>query len=143
MSSTDKRMEIEGDPYSKFAQAMRKYGRSSSSTMVHGTITAAPPEILLRIDNDDTEYDRHDIYVAEHLTSHTRIANIYSADIDADVAVTSNGEEAAPTVIIEDMQQQDATILYTNELQVGDRVLVECDDANMRYTIIDRLVSYA
>lgn len=139
MSQTKKRMKLEGDPYSKMAQAVREFGRNETSTLTHGTITSPPPDIKMKLDNDPIEYDAGDIYVAQRLTAHERVADVTSALI---TTLMSTEGYSPHTHKIDTILMKDAVISFTDELKAGDRVLVECDDENMKYTILDRVVSY-
>lgn len=135
----DKQLKYVGDPFSKWVQATRKFGRNDSSTMAFGTIVSAPPNIEMRLDNEDVVYDKHDIYVAERLTAHTRIANTFS---DAVTMPMSTQGYNPHTHTITSINQTGVLVEYTDELKVGDRVLVECNDETAKYTILDRVVSY-
>lgn len=135
---TSKRLKYEGDAYSKAVQLMRSIGRNETSTFRLGTITAAPPEIKMLLDNDPIEYDKQDIYVAEHLTVHTRRMRIYDNRINGVTRVAANHVHGYDWI-----ELQNAEVEYLDELKVGDRVLVECDDEKMKYIILDRVVSYA
>lgn len=136
---TDKRMKHEGDPYSKWVQATRGFGRNETSTMEFGTIISAPPDIKLHIDHDENTYDKHDIYVAERLTAHTRIADVEGVVIASTMTPAGQGPH---THDITSVSLKDAVIRYTDELKEGDRVLVECDNERAKFTILDKVVSY-
>lgn len=140
MANVEKRLKIEGDPYSKLVQMMRKYGHNESSTLAYGTIISPPPAIKLAIDNDPIEYDAVDIIVAERLTAHERIADVLAPVTASQMTATGMGPH---THDITNITLTGARIQYRDELKAGDRVLVECDDENMRYTVLDRLVNYA
>lgn len=136
---TDKRMKYEGDPYSKWVQATRVFGRNETSTTRLGTIISPPPEIKMLLDNDPIEYDKQDIYVTQKLTAHQRIADTFSEIITMPMSAE---DHLSHTHQIQSIRQTDTVIDFTDELKVGDRVLVECDNENMKYIILDRVVSY-
>lgn len=136
---TDKRMKYEGDPYSKWVQATRGFGRNESSTMEFGTIISAPPDIKLRIDHDETTYDKDDIYVMERLTAHKRKANITGLVVNSPMTANGMGPH---THQLTSISLTDAEISYLDELKEGDRVIVECDNERAKFTILDRVVSY-
>ena len=137
---TDKRMKYEGDPYSKWVQATRGFGRNESSTMEFGTIISAPPDIRLRIDHDDNTYDKGDIYVMERLTTHKRKVDIIG--LVENSTMTESGTD--PHIHqITSISIKGAEISYLDELKEGDRVIVECDNERGKFTILDRVVSYA
>lgn len=139
MANTDKRLKFEGDPYSQIVQAIGAFGRNETSTLSLGTILQPPPLIKLLLDNDPNEYDATDIYVAAHLTAHERRADITGSL----VALPMSTEGYTPhTHQIKGITIIDATISFADVLQTGDRVIVECDDEKMKFTILDRVVSY-
>lgn len=136
---TRKRLKREGDGASKLVQLIRDVGSNDSSTMSLGTVLSAPPEITVQLDNDPIVLDRGDLIIAQRLTAHERIANVFSANI----TMPMSSEGYTPhTHTLTSITLNDAVISYTDELAPGDRVLVECDDERMKYTIIDRVVTY-
>lgn len=136
---TRKRLKREGDGASKLVQLIRDVGSNDSSTMSIGTVLSAPPEITVQLDNDPIVLDKGDLIIAQRLTAHERIANVFSANIT--MPMTSEGH-LTHTHAITSVTLNNAVISYTDELAPGDRVLVECDDERMKYTIIDRVVTY-
>lgn len=151
---TKKRLKFEGDPYSKITQAIGQFGRNETSTLTLGTIIDAPPEIKLEIDNDPNIYDKYDVYVAEHLTRHERVITVEYGfpriwdkkteigDMQKVAASSRNNIGSAPSTPYENYVMENAMLRFEDVLKIGDRVLVECDDENMRYIILDRVVSY-
>lgn len=136
---THKRLKREGDGASKLVQLIRDVGSNDSSTLTLGTVLSAPPEITVQLDNDPIVLDRGDLIIAQRLTAHDRIANVFSANV---LLPMSAEGYTTHTHAITSITLNDAVISYTDELAPGDRVLVECDDERMKYTIIDRAVTY-
>lgn len=136
----DKQIKYVGSSYSQIVQAMRKVGRNETSTMEFGTIVSAPPEIKLLIDHDENVYDKHDIYVSQRLTAHERIADVAGLVIASPMTANGMGPH---THELQSIALKDAVIAYLDELKEGDRVIVECDNERAKFTIIDRVVSYA
>lgn len=134
-----KEVQNEGDAYSKMAKFIRKQGRNETSTMTFGRIVSAPPDIEMKVDHDDEVYDKGDIYVAERLTAHKRRADITGLVIASPMTANGLGPH---THKLESISLKDAEISYLDELEEGDRVLVEWDEDNMKFIILDRVVSY-
>lgn len=135
----DKRMQYEGSPIAQMVQATRKAGRNITSTMRIGTITSPPPEIKMLIDHDPEEYDKDEILVAEKLTVHMRNIDVIGNVIQSKMTPNGTGPHMHE---ITHLSIKDANITFNDELQEGDRVLVECDEENDIYIIMDRVVSY-
>jgi hypothetical protein len=107
---------LEGNGASRFIQLMRTHGANDSIKVELATITAAPPQIKLKIDGMKFELEADDFEVSEYLTKHTRQVKI-------------NGG------ITQSLEFQD-------ELVVGDRVVVISANNDQRYYVIDKAVSY-
>lgn len=135
----DKRMQYEGSPIAQMVQATRKAGRNVTSTMKVATITSPPPDIKMLIDNDPIEYDKNDIYVAELLTKHRRTIELYTDNIHLPMSWEGIGTHVHQTY---ELLLKEVEFDFMDELKKGDRVLVECDEENGIFIIVDRVVSY-
>lgn len=93
----DKRLEIEGSPYSKFVQAMRQHGYNSDINIEVGTVTSSNP-IRISLDNEAIELDSDDLVIAESLTEHTRKGRVNGGDI-VDIEFESSLEKGARVIL--------------------------------------------
>lgn len=116
-------LQPEGNAASQLVQLMRQHGYNKDIEIELGTITGAPPELKLRIDNMPIELEADDLVIAERLTKHVR--KVRTATTEAALA-------AAPVTYIQ----------YEDELSVGDRVIVAATDSGQTYMILDRAVIY-
>lgn len=107
---------LEGNGASRFIQLMKSHGHNESIKVQLATITAAPPNIKLRIDGDKFELEADDFEVSEYLTKHKRQVKLNGG------AVTE--------------------LEFQDELKVGDRVVVISANNDQRYYVIDKAVSY-
>lgn len=136
---TRKRIKREGDGSSKMVQLIRDVGSNDSSTLALGTVLSAPPEITVQLDNDPIVLDKGDLIIAQRLTAHQRNADVFSANIAMPMSTEGYIQH---THALTSITLKDAVISYTDVLVPGDRVLVDCDEERMKYTIIDRVVTY-
>ncbi|MEW9710742.1 DUF2577 family protein [Paenibacillus sp. SI92] len=96
---------------------MIKYlGYNDFDALEFATVTAAPPNLRIKIDNMKIECDADDLVVSECLTDH--IGVIKRAD------------------------GTDETITYMDSLKVGDRVIVSSMNDGQAYAILDRFKVY-
>jgi hypothetical protein len=107
---------LEGNGASRIIQLMKTHGANDSVKVEMGTITAAPPDIKLRLDGDKFELEADDFEVAEHLTKHTRQIKIDGGAVQS--------------------------LEFQDGLQVDDRVVVISANNDQRYYVIDKAVSY-
>ncbi|KQC48535.1 hypothetical protein AP057_12735 [Geobacillus sp. Sah69] len=107
---------LEGNGAARLIQLMRHHGYNKDVDIELATITSAPPNIKVKIDNMNIELDRDDLIVARYLTKHKRQVKI----------------DGGATVEIE----------YQDELKVGDRVIVVSANNGQLYFVIDKAVIY-
>jgi hypothetical protein len=110
---TVRTFQPEGSPASQLVQLMRIHGFNKGIDIELATVTAAPPDLKIKIDNMSVELEADDLIVAERLTQYTRTVSI-------------NGGI-------------DSTIEFKDELQVGDRVIVASVKEGQSYIILDRV----
>lgn len=110
----NKRLKIEGSGASKFVQAIRSISDSSDISIETASVINPPPSIKIRLDSDGIELESDEITVAGNLTSYSRQATIDGTS---------------------------KTIKYSGLLSVGDRVIVVCNNDNMRYFVLDKAVT--
>lgn len=107
---------LEGNGAARLIQLMRQHGYNKDVDIELATVTSAPPNIKVKIDNMNIELDRDDLIVAQYLTKHKRQVRI----------------DGGATVELE----------YQDELKVGDRVIVVSANNGQLYFIIDKAVIY-
>jgi hypothetical protein len=107
---------LEGSGAKRLIQLMRQHGYNTDVNIELATVTSAPPDLKIKVDNMKVELDRDDLIVAQYLTKHKRQAKI-------------NG---GTTVELE----------YQDELKPGDRVIVASANNGQLYFVIDKAVIY-
>lgn len=96
--------------------AIKASGYNREMFIELGVVVSENPELQIEVD-DNVVLDADDLVIAEHLTNHTRTVKI--------------GNSSSET-----------TIEFTDELSLGDRVMVISDDDTDEYFVIDRVVEY-
>ncbi|MEN1969030.1 DUF2577 domain-containing protein [Lentibacillus sp. N15] len=103
---------------------------------VEGVVHSPPPNIQLRLKSSSkliipSEF----IIVSEHLTRHTRTANITSSNISSSMA---SAGDPSHTHGINSLTLRSAKIEFTDELKKGDKVMVAAVQGGQSFFIIDR-----
>lgn len=117
---------IEGSGISQFKALIQTLGYNKDVDIEFATVTAAPPNLRIKIDNMPVELDADDLVICEHLTEHTRKATISGGTVEID------GQAASFTVT-------DADIKVGAALATGDRVIVASNETAQVYVILDRI----
>jgi hypothetical protein len=107
---------IYGSGASQLVQLMRQYGYNKDIDVELATVTSAPPNLRIKIDNMSVDLDKDDVIVAQYLTGHARKVSI------------NGGAES--------------TLQYNDELKVNDRIIVASINKGQSYVILDRAVIY-
>lgn len=107
---------LEGDGAAKLVQLIRRYGYNKDVDIELATVTSAPPDLKIKVDNMKVELDRDDLIVAQCLTKHKRQVKI----------------DGGETIELE----------YQDELKPGDRVIVASANNGQLYFVIDKAVIY-
>lgn len=107
---------LEGNGAARLIQLMRQHGYNKDVDIELATVTSAPPNIKVKIDNMNIELDRDDLIVAQYLTKHKRQVKI----------------DGGATVELE----------YQDELKVGDRIIVASVKNDQLYIVLDKAVIY-
>ncbi|MBG9940840.1 hypothetical protein ABD77_00715 [Brevibacillus formosus] len=124
-------------------QAIQAAGYNDFDRLELATVTSAPPELRIKVDNMAIELDADDLLVAESLTRHKRILTItHEQDKERDVGDIipfprdndSDGDLYRKLSYIE-AQVEDV-------LKPGDRVVVSSMNDGQTYLILDRVVRY-
>lgn len=109
---------------------------SSPLQLVEGVVHSAPPNVQLMLkDNPKLIIPNKFIRISEHLTKHSRIANISSSDVSS--SMTSAGD---PSHVhgINSMTLRNVKIDFADELKKGDKVMVAVIQGGQSFFIIDR-----
>lgn len=146
----DMRLRPEGSQYSKFIQMFREVGYSKPVNVERATVTAAAPNLRIKLDADGLELDKDDLVVMEHLTRHERVVSIdYKhpntvelGDGSGEAVSSRQNIGSTPSTPYEQYEVKYATMTFEDVLKVGDRVAVVCLDEDMVYMVIDRVVHY-
>lgn len=107
---------LEGDGVARLIQLMRRYGYNKDVDFKLATVTNAPPDLKIKVDNMKIELDRDDLIVAQYLTKHKR-----QVKIDGDTTVE---------------------LEFQDELKPGDRVIVASANNGQLYIVLDKAVIY-
>jgi hypothetical protein len=107
---------LEGNGAARLIQLMRQHGYNKDVDIELATVTSAPPNIKVKIDNMNIELDRDDLIVAQSLMKHKRQVKINGG-------TTSELE-------------------YQDELEVGDRIIVASVKNDQLYIVLDKAVIY-
>ncbi|MED4456203.1 DUF2577 family protein [Metabacillus fastidiosus] len=142
----EKRLQIEGDPYSKVVQLIRKYGYNKDLKLVFGTVEESPPNIRVKLDNLPFELNKDDVTVFETLASHERIVTLEHVEL----AERDLGDRIETDYLDTDDKAYPATsykhsyikLKFEDVLKKGDRVAVLVSEEDMTFTILDRVVRY-
>ncbi|MBD2867736.1 DUF2577 domain-containing protein [Paenibacillus arenilitoris] len=153
---------IEGSGASQLVQLIRAIGHNADVSIELATVTAAPPELKIKVDHMNVELEKDDLVVAQSLTKHKRKINLKS---EGGTKVSAKNEvPAAPTgfkvgftlvsahgdqlmfasldLSSADQTIEEAELEFTDELKEGDRVLVAGIQQGQTYIILDRAVMY-
>ncbi|MDH6675719.1 hypothetical protein M2277_006440 [Paenibacillus sp. LBL] len=117
---------IEGSGVSQFKALIKTLGYNKDVDIEFATVTAAPPDLRIKIDNMPVELDADDLVICEHLTEHTRKATISSGTVQIDGQASS-------------LAITDADVKFDAALAVGDRVIVASNETAQVYVILDRI----
>lgn len=140
----------EGDSFSKLLQVIKRTGYNKAVDIEIGTVIAAPPNILVKLDSSPVELDKDDLVIAEHLTNHKRAISIRrsadrptkisfgSTDVSESISPASDITAIKMNDVQADFTFEQAEIEYLDELKAGDRVICAWLDEQMRAVIIDR-----
>jgi HSP20 family molecular chaperone IbpA len=108
---------LEGSGAKRLVQLMRQHGCYNKDVEIElATVTSAPPNLKIKVDNMKVELDRDDLIVAQSITKHKRQVKI----------------DGGATVDLE----------YQDELKVGDRVIVANVKNGQLYIVLDKAVMY-
>jgi Protein of unknown function (DUF2577) len=107
---------LEGGGAARLIQLIQRYGYNKDVDIELATVTSAPPNLRIQIDNMKFEIDSEDVIVAQYLTKHKRQVKI----------------DGGATVELE----------FQDELKVGDRVIVASADNDQTYFVLDKAVTF-
>ncbi|KIV55262.1 hypothetical protein AM501_06680 [Aneurinibacillus migulanus] len=143
-------METSGNPYTDLVQLMKEHGHNKDVDIVFGTITAPPPNIRVKVDNETLEIEKDDVVILQYLTKHKRKIRITSntASLSKEEA-TSIALDGSPYKHKHDIEVTngsltvtEAEIEYLDELKAGERVVLAEIEKGQKYVILDREVIY-
>ncbi|GED14425.1 DUF2577 domain-containing protein [Aneurinibacillus migulanus] len=147
-------METSGNPYTDLVQLMKEHGHNKDVDIVFGTITAPPPNIRVKVDNESLELKKDDVSVLEHLTRHKRIVTINHVekaqrDVGDGVGVDKVSGDGQIFTVNDDLKPPYSSFSYNyveltfeDVLKVGDRVVLAEIEKGQKYVILDREVIY-
>lgn len=140
------RVSHEGNPYSKFGQMIRDVGYNKPLNVEIATVTAAAPDLKIKLDSDGLELEKDELIVMEHLTRHDRIitlehVELAERDLGDGVGIDhlDTDDLAAP---VTSYKHSYVKMTVEDVLKVGDRVAVVCLAEDMVYVVLDRTVWY-
>lgn len=108
--------------------------------IIEAVVSIAPPNLKIKVKNNaKLDIPTEIIQVSEHLTKHKRTANVTGAVIAS--SMTPNGQ-GPHTHDITGVDIEEADIEFTDELKLGDQVMVAKLQGGQSFYIFDRVVSY-
>lgn len=141
---------LEGSWETRGVNFIKRFGHNKDVDIVFGTITAPPPNIRVKIDNETLELEKDDVVVLQYLTKHKRKIRITSntASLSKEEA-TSIALDGSPYKHKHDIEVSngsltvtEAEIEYLDELKAGERVVLAEIEKGQKYVILDREVIY-
>ncbi|MCP1354670.1 DUF2577 domain-containing protein [Aneurinibacillus migulanus] len=141
---------LEGSWETRGVNVIKLYGHNKDVDIVFGTITAPPPNIRVKVDNETLEIEKDDVVVLQYLTKHKRKIRITSntASLSKEEA-TSIALDGSPYKHKHDIEVSngsltvtEAEIEYLDELKAGERVVLAEIEKGQKYVILDREVIY-
>lgn len=146
---------IEGSGASQLVQLIRTLGYNSEGFFELATVTAAPPELKIKVDHMNIELEKDDLIVAESLTKRTckvalassGNASLSSSSVNMVAVLTlSSGTGSIKVTSLglssSDFNVEEVELSYLDELKEGDRVIVAGIQQGQTYIILDRAVMY-
>ncbi len=146
---------IEGSGASQLVQLIRAIGYNSDISIELATVTAAPPELRIKVDHMNVELEKDDLIVSQSLTKYKRQINLKSqgkakiSTSSVDMVYTLGTPSGAGTLKFTsfglssaDQSMEEAELEFTDELKEGDRVIVAGIQQGQIYIILDRAVMY-
>lgn len=124
---------LEGSGAKRLIQLMRQHGYNADVNIELATVTSAPPNLRIKIDNMKVELDRDDLVVAESLLDHERIYSVQGGLVSGSVSDGSNLQSLSVT---------EGKLTIKSPLKVGDRVIVASANNGQLYFVIDKAVIY-
>lgn len=79
--------ELEGNGFSKLAQVMQQAGYNKDVALDVGTVTAAPPNIKIKLSSDGLVVEKDELIIAQHLTTYTVKINDAGALVNNELKV--------------------------------------------------------
>lgn len=131
-------MRLEGDGFSKLAQAIRDIGYNKDIDIELATVTAPPPNLKIKIDGMSIELEKSDLIVAERLTTHTCNVSLASSNVSLDMVAAGTGPHTHGVNGV----NINGTITFTDVLKPGDRVIVASINNGQTYVVLDKAVIY-
>lgn len=128
---------LEGGGGSKLVQLIRQHGFNKDVNIELATVTNAPPELKIKVDNVDFELDSDDLIVAEHLTARKETVTIRVGNgaLTAMTDISGTHDHA-----LESFELTDGEVEYLDKLAVDDRVIVASVNDEQLYIILDKAV---
>jgi hypothetical protein len=127
---------IEGSGISQFKALVQTLGYNKDVDIEFATVTTAPPNLRIKIDNMPVELDADDLVICEHLTEHTRKATLSGGTISL---TTTPAGDPSHTHQITSFTLTDADVKFDTALAAGDRVIVASNETAQVYVILDRI----
>lgn len=157
--------QLEGTGASLFVQLMQKFGYNKDIGLEFGTVTSAPPEIKIKLDNMQDELEAEDLIILEHLTNHKRkvklsipkltLTNFQSSGAPVIGATMSSAGDPSHThgltfnslqfsgegqASTPNNEAQYVELEFMDELKEGDRVILMEIMEGQLFVVLDRVV---
>jgi hypothetical protein len=126
-----KQQRFEGDGAARLIQLIRHHGYNKDVDIELATVTAAPPNIKIKLDNTKLELGKGDLIVAESLLDHERVYSVEGGTVNG--SVSDGGTLQSLTVT-------NGKLTIQSPLKVGDRVIVASIKDGQLYVVLDKAV---
>lgn len=108
--------------------------------IVEAVVVSDPPDLKIKVkDNDKLIIPAEIIQVSEHLTRHIRTADISGTVIASSMTANGTGPHKHE---ITSVSLEGADVEFTDELKIGDQVMVAILQGGQSFFIFDRVTSY-
>ncbi|WP_058301137.1 DUF2577 domain-containing protein [Gorillibacterium timonense] len=146
---------IEGSGASQLVQLIRAIGYNADISIELATVTAAPPDLKIKVDHMNVELEKDDLIVAQSLTAYKRTVHLKS---QKKAEISSTSVNSVHTLVVPqgtgqlsylsfglasaDLTVEEAELEFTDELKEGERVIVAGIQQGQTYLVLDRAVMY-
>ena len=131
--SKQKNLGIEGSWGSQMIQLIRQYGYNKDMSIEVAYVVTPPPNLTIRLPDDDILLEDNNLIVAEHLLEHKVTASISGGTVTGATTCPDGGRLTSLTAT-------DVTIKIKTVLQTGTPVILIGDNDTDMYYVVGKAV---